>query len=478
MRFDETLPRAITRHHPGVAVLLRPGALAQRIQDEGLLPAAGATPRVLEAEPFYLRLKTEGCVLIQFRVRLEGEGAEGEHIAYARVSDPARSRELAAKWATLHPASEGPLLPLLLLEDAGAVLFSFPNDMRLRGLKTCGRPDKLKRLLDEAVPRALPEGVHAGGRKAWVHALRWKPERRFVFRYEFPLRRDDTGKRVAWKAWIGRLYADGAGERTRAALEALGRKRTASLARGAGGLEPPRLPALEVSLPRHRMLFQTALAGRTLFTAVREDGIPQVRQAVRAAARAVAWMHAAPQVVPPPPAVGPPAATDPALEATARDWETLEPDLAEPAWDVARGYRPSPLARPAWIHGDLYAQQILIDPQGAAGLLDFDEAGAGDRHRDVGNVIAHAAAAVQEGALSRERGEALVQGFLESYGEAAEGIDEARLRAECARSLALLSFAALRSLHPLWRKIARSRLEHAARIASGGDLLAPAEGAA
>jgi len=155
------------------------------------------------------------------------------------------------------------------------------------------------------------------------------------------------------------------------------------------------------------------------------------------------------------------------LAALADDWQQLDPALADPARAIARAYRSPDADRTTWIHGDFYAQQVLVDAAGTAALLDFDEAGPGDPHRDLGNLVAHAIARVREGIYARERGTMLVEEFLEAYASTGESVDEARLRAEIGRSLALLSHAPLRSLDPGWRAESEARLVHARAILEG-----------
>jgi hypothetical protein len=92
-----------------------------------------------------------------------------------------------------------------------------------------------------------------------------------------------------------------------------------------------------------------------------------------------------------------------------RNLETIRRRLATCGWPVKapwerlHGRLQDGLARlhagaPAWLHRDLYEQQLLADSSGAMRLVDLDTAAPGNREIDIGNFIAHLELAAFEGA--------------------------------------------------------------------------------
>lgn len=102
------------------------------------------------AQATYLRVKPGAGVLVALDLvhRTDG-GALTTMPGCLRVHPARRAAELARKWhagrAVPTALGEG----VRLLDDGCSVLFAFPNDAQVRGLRFVAEPDKLKRLLAE-----------------------------------------------------------------------------------------------------------------------------------------------------------------------------------------------------------------------------------------------------------------------------------------------------------------------------------------
>ena len=101
---------------------------------------------------------------------------------------------------------------------------------------------------------------------------------------------------------------------------------------------------------------------------------------------------------------------------------------------------------PTWIHGDFYAKQVLVGPQGVR-FIDFDEARRGLALEDLGNFLAHLEHRAIRGDISRELlshcGEQLLAGYRSP-------LDLRQLQALTAASLFVLAPHAFRRGQSDW----------------------------
>jgi len=74
--------------------------------------------------------------------------------------------------------------------------------------------------------------------------------------------------------------------------------------------------------------------------------------------------------------------------------------------------------QPGFAHGDFYASQVLIGPQGdrrVVGVLDLDEAHVGDPYTDLASFAAHLTSDAIRGHVPRDRAAPLIAAFNEQY---------------------------------------------------------------
>ncbi len=126
------------------------------------------------AEPTYVRHKPGETTIIAYRLGFP----DGETWGYAHwCANPARAAQIFAKSASMAPRPSV-VGPGLVLVDAHTVLYTFPNDARLRRLRWYVDSRKLKRSLQSLC--GADERI--SGRRTSVEVLRYKPERRVVLK--------------------------------------------------------------------------------------------------------------------------------------------------------------------------------------------------------------------------------------------------------------------------------------------------------
>ncbi|MBI5849497.1 MAG: hypothetical protein HZB39_00435 [Planctomycetes bacterium] len=189
--------------------LLQPDELARLLRDAGL--------DVVAASPEYLRAKPDtGALLGLSLVLRDPNGRPTEWPAYLRTHDEPRARQLAAKWHA-ERAVGTPFGPgVRLLPTGRSVLFLFPNDAALRGIRFVNDRQKLKRALDQ-LDALVGDGERVSGKRTRLETVRYKPERRLIQRARLCITGADGGERE--QGVFLRFFTDGRG----AAIDRLAR---------------------------------------------------------------------------------------------------------------------------------------------------------------------------------------------------------------------------------------------------------------
>jgi hypothetical protein len=346
---------------------------------------------VERAEPEYVRLKPGIGALVAYR--LSGRGPGGEHVelpGYVRGLSPPRAAALARKWSRMRP-TETPLGPgVRLLEDGRSVLFLFPNDARLRGLRFVADIDKLKRILGE-LPELRARGLRARGRRSSLTPIRYKPERRLIAHADLRVTGGERGERL--DVFL-RFFPDARGARIARSVKAL---------RDQAGVDL--LPRPLGAAFDGRLFVEERVPGREVLQAV-VDGTADGA----ALAAALRRLHQAR----PPGGLSSrtPAALLSALSEGLDVMTSVEPGLRPAAHALVEALRPMvPHPSPATIHGDLHLHQVLIGEVGPV-LVDLERAAVGHPLQDVGELVAHLQELSEE---ERPEGRHHVLAFRDSF---------------------------------------------------------------
>jgi aminoglycoside phosphotransferase (APT) family kinase protein len=424
--------------------------LSELISPEGALSLfRDAGVDVVAVDPEYVRLKPGAGAIVGYRLHGAG-GRDGAASvpAYVRSLPDGRAALLAEKWRHMRPAETPFGAGVRILPGGGSILFVFPNDAALRGLRLVSDIEKLKRTLTKLDDRAI-RGCRVRGSKSRLRPVRYKPERRFIAAADLSLKDDARSERREAKVFL-RFFPDGRGERIR---------RTAShLREHAGGSLIPRPLG---ALLEGRLYVEESVEGPEIVRGVLEgDADPE------AVADSLRRLHGAP------PPTGSVRSLGEQLSRVAGGFRALahlDRRLASTADSlidrIARNrpdsHEPGPIHGP--IHGDLHLHQILESPRGPV-FVDFERAAVGDALEDLGNLVAHLLTLAEFDQPSRQNIHAFKDRLVDAYLRAAKGVRPADLDFFTACGLmerALLNF---RRLDSEWRARAGSTLALAASV--------------
>ncbi|CAN5203838.1 hypothetical protein BH20ACT24_BH20ACT24_02640 [soil metagenome] len=339
------------------------------VASAGALLRASGLP-VTGVEVTYVRLKPGQSALVGYLV--EGTGPNGEPVSvpgYVRVSTPARARELVSKWRRMRPNPPPLGEGVRLLDDDRSVLFLFPNDAALPGLRFASSMQKLKRILSQ-LEAVAPPGQNVRARGSFLTPVRYKPERRFIAEARLRIR-GETTRQAEQRSVFLRFFPDARGAtiaRTAAALRS--------------GRSPVPVPTPLGTAMEGRLFVEEAVAGEEIIPAVldgRADALGVV-EALRS-------LHVSHALLP---ARRSPRNLLASLEAgwAAIDWihpraaARVRPVIERLERTVPTGVRCRP------IHGDLHLHQMLTGPHGPV-FVDLERAAMGDPLQDLGGLVAH-----------------------------------------------------------------------------------------
>ena len=416
---------------PGLGTLLDPEAFARALR--GAAPALALSA----ATPTYLRYKPGTNCLVAYRLEVSGpEASSGEVLVYAKAYGAGAGGKLTKeKWAG--KVGAGGLPASFALASEGIGVFSFPHDTNLEVLRRIMEPAELERALPKIMVRR-PE-IRSGR----ISTLSYKPERRYVGRIDTP-----EGETA-----VLRFYAEREFERASLPWRKI-------KSRG-----PLRKAARIGAWKTRRVIGVEWIDGEVLPPLLASDrGVAAVSQVGAALASLQVQRDR----------IDAPLERDvlPAeLAAAAQTLAFLVPDLAERAESLAAHLAERLAQRSApdlLIHGDFYADQVLVDGDEVA-VLDLDRVRPGDPSNDLGTFEAHLELACLEGKLGAAQratcADALREGHADVAGAAAEGVD-----LHTAAALLKLTARPFRHRSDVWPERARalldraeSRVGHAAR---------------
>jgi len=401
---------------PGLATLLDADAFADAWR------AQAAATDIESAELTYLRYKPATNCVASYRIR----SAREIRTVYAK----AYGADAATKLRKAQGRSSG-----VVCADLGIAAFAFPEDVKLRTLSRLALPAR-RRALFARIFRGSE-----GRRDGALHTLGYKPERRYVARFE-----PEIGADALLKFYAPEGFPQAA--RNRKAFESRGVLRIAGRCGGS---------------KRHGVLAFEWLRGTPLRD-VLADPLADVAALSKVGA-ALAALHAQ--------AGSALAPRNSQLEsAQLRDLAAtigfLLPPLARRAASLAERVS-TRLVRAGGahcaIHGDLYDKQVLLGSERVA-ILDLDQAAHGDPRSDLGLFVAHLERDHLLGQLDASRvadaSGALVQGYQEATGVRVE-----ELAAHVAGGLLRLAHHPFRNHTPGWPDHTVQILERVAEILAG-----------
>jgi streptomycin 6-kinase len=350
---------------------------------------------------------------------------------------------------------------VLLLPELPMVVRFFPHDAVLRRLAEVCRLSAIKRrveaiLATEGVDWKLKRSTALGT------VVRYKPERRCVFRLHLDARGRASGRKRRL-GFYGQVDSDGAGSEVARVLE--------DLASRVGAMGPVAVPRPFLYDERLGLLLNEEIEGTSLLDHLEREDVKKVLR--RLAARVVDIQRSG---------VRPARRVElPDQLRTLTEVETMlhavdearEAGLDERAASIARllTARATPPPLVGCIHGDFHAGQVLVRGR-RSWIVDFDRVAVGDPLIDPATLAAGLLLEVTEGRLARPAARRAAKVFLRAYAEAwPAASDPERLAWQVAVTIHQSAVAPLRQLRPGWPALVSRRLDLAERIATGGEVL-------
>jgi len=410
--------------------------------------ASGAF-RVDDCRIEYLRYKPFTNCIIAYRLGIAGGGSPGEIFFYAKLYSAGDYEIAAAKAASHRWTPVAGFEPVLALPEYSAILYFFPNDCLIDGLRVLSTPKKLQRILYEHYDKFPESQWRISDSRLRLTTVRYKPERRAVLRCDTKAVHREKRIRQPLSVYL-RIYADDRGSDVFSLQEELYR-----MARNSGVFSVPRPLAY---IADRKLLLMETLRGDTLPS--RLGGNERLLWISRAAI-ALAAMHQfnIPDL--------PEKLVRSYIEEAAATRETLLNVISDSArqseeiFDILKGHNES-VSRFGLVHGDFYHGQILCD-ENSVSILDFDRSYAGDVISDVGNFLAHLRLLSINGELQGDSN--LEAAFLKAYeGVTGQGIPAESLNFWIAFGLFQLSVGPFRRLEQGWRAKTRLILGECLRI--------------
>lgn len=407
----------------GLATLFDPAAFATLLRER--LPDAA----IGDVEARYVRYKPGTSCLIAYRVISHGAPVMIYACAYAAKR---RGKLDNARWLTEEKGFLGPAG--LLFDEQAIAVYIWPYDPALPAMARlehqAERQDIVQKMCPSLTDRSAPDLI----------TLRYRPERRYVGQLR------GTGGDGVLKLYAAREYA---------------RAQAAALTFRSSG-------ALRVVQPlghcdHHRMLLFPWFPGTPLNDMIWKTTWQPAALSATGAALATLHRQAAPHMP-----LEDHSTWASVLTAANRAVAPLCPALAVRAEQLAttistelrRGTSPT-----ASLHGDFYADQVLIDADQAM-LLDLDNAAQGDPAADLGNFSAHLWRAVMVGNGTRQRAIALEEVLWAGYASTGDLPDPRRIALYRAAGLLRLAVEPFRYRAANWPEQIATLVTFAERIAA------------
>ncbi|MGE5698788.1 MAG: phosphotransferase family protein [Deltaproteobacteria bacterium] len=411
---------------PGLALLLDPVAFADAVRPS--FPEAGLG----ELSITYVRYKPGSNCLAAYRIDAGGKPVR----LYAKAYGPDAVTKLR-KRSESEPADGTTGPGRIFFAEWSAIVHRFPDDVELGVLRELGAPESWRDRLRRMMPAnaELWDGV--------LRTLAYKPERRYVAELSA-----GGGAKAVLKVYDEEGY-----RAARLGLKAFAAQGPLRLARRIGKSN------------RRRIMVFEWLPGRLLIEAI--SGPRPEPGAAAAAGRALAVLHSQR-----------PEGRLPTITRKEEGERLLElaagigflvPRAAAAAESLARRIARSIAEMPAEgqpLHGDFYADQVLVDGDAAA-IIDLDRAARGDAASDLGLFLAHLTRDVLRGRISPEAAQAASDRFLEGYGDTAPLPAPFKLDLYAAAGLFGLSMDPFRLREPDWPERVEAMLSGAAAILDG-----------
>ncbi len=432
-RYTDTIKRndiPVDESLPGLSVMLVPENVGSLLKD-GLSESAG---NIRECRILYIRYKPGTNCIVAYQLQVESGGDSKEILFYAKLYtkndyDNAARKAAVSRWIPV-PGLD----PYMLFPDLATILYFYPNDCLIDGLRILSDLKKIQRVLYESYDQYPEDKWRISNRQIHLNVVRYKPERRVVLRCNSRAKNRETNK-WAWLKLYVRIYADDRGADIFSLQEKIHK-----LSEDSGLFTSPRPLTY---LPERKALIMEKARGKQFLESIEGDN----RAAnISKTAIALAAMHG----------FDIPGLSEKSRASYIDDAEETrkmltnilpsEAELADSILDQLKNYSPA-IGKSGFVHGDFYYGQVLCRKRKVS-ILDFDRSHRGDTVFDVGNFLAHIKLMRLRGEPSG--GEDMENIFLKAYKEIRD-IDMTILNFWIAFGLYQLAVGPFRRLEPSWK---------------------------
>lgn len=390
---------------------------------------------IKECRILYIRYKPGTNCIVTYQLQVESDGDSKEILFYAKLYtendyDNAARKAAASRWIPV-PGLD----PYLPFPDLATILYFYPNDCLIDGLRILSDLKKIQRILYESYDQYPEDKWRISNRQIHLNVVRYKPERRVVLRCNPRAKNRETDKWVWLKLYI-RIYADDRG----ADLFSL-QEKIHKLSVDSGLFLSPR-PL--IYLPERKALIMEKAPGKQFLESIVGD---YRTVNISKTAIALAAMHG----------FDIPGLSEKSRASYIDDAEETrkmlinilpaEAKLADSIFEKLKDFSPA-TGKIGFVHGDFYYGQVLCR-KGKVSILDFDRSHSGDTVFDIGNFLAHLKLMRLRGELSGA--EDIEDIFLTAYKEIRD-IEMPELNFWIAFGLYQLAVGPFRRLEPSWRE--------------------------
>jgi len=325
----------------------------------------------------------------------------------------------------------------MILAEHNAILYLFPNDPAIDGLRIIENPKKVQRILYQHYGKYPEKKWRISDRKLKFTIMRYKPERRAVIRFDAKaVNLQDNSKEML--SVFARIYADDSGRKVFDTHK--------SLYQFSLNNERFNIPQPIVYLPDRGILLMERLEGKTQLDCIRDNEI----ETLNSTARAIASLHEVnlnclPELTP--------ASLIESVGASFEMISEIAPNLSDEAGTIhdalIKEIGNHSKTAVGFVHGDFYHGQIIIG-NNQAGIIDFDRSYMGDPIADLGNFMAHIRLLKLKGNINNN--DVIEKVFLSAYEKSiCKKLDENRIRFWTVFGLYQLAVNPFRGLEPGWR---------------------------
>lgn len=394
-----------------------------------------------------LRQKTRTSCTICYSLSRESDVGATSEFAYVRAFSnrefaDAERRAQQSRWAT---TSDN--LTITPMHDLCGIVYWFPNDERLDGLRRIVAPKKLQRLFYQYFLEYPQEAWRISDRSIRLQIIRYKPERRAVMRCRFRAQHKVDAERRERFVYLG-LY-----EKERLAELVGATRRISEMSAAAQWWAVAPLIGFD---REDALMIWEELVGTTLRSALAGN---DWGDALARCARAIAEMHSTSATLLP---------RRDSISAQLLSVQSfltgVLPERARMINDIARRigeWNAATLhSHSSVVHGDLHAGQMILGNE-KIGVIDLDRVHAGDPLEDVGNLRAQLWLGPPEG--TRYEPSVVFDRFREAY-SGSRVVDFRGLDAWTAFSLFRSASVPLGRFQSDWRSRACASLQEAERL--------------